>query len=86
MPIISRFLGIVIYMYFNEHNPPHFHAQYNEFKAAIKINDLSLLEGKLPPKVLGLVIEWAIEHQDELLANWNSMQTTGEFKKIEPLV
>lgn len=67
MPEMSRFLGIVIYMYFNEHNPPHFHAEYNEFKAAISIQTLGVTEGKLPSKVLSLVVEWAQEHQEELL-------------------
>jgi hypothetical protein len=59
MPEISRFLGIVIYMYFNEHNPPHFHAEYNEFKVAISIETLGIMEGKMPSKALSLVIEWA---------------------------
>jgi len=86
MPELSRFLGIVIFMYFNEHNPPHFHAEYNEFKASITIKNLGLLQGKLPPKVMSLVVEWAQEHQDELLENWESIRTTGKFKKIEPLV
>jgi hypothetical protein len=57
MPEISRFLGIVIYMYFNEHNPPHFHAEYNEFKVAILIETLGIMEGKMPSKALSLVIE-----------------------------
>ncbi len=69
MPEISRFLGIIIYMYFNEHNPPHFHAEYNEYKAAIAINSLGVIEGKLPAKVLSLVIEWASENQQALLNN-----------------
>ena len=56
MPEISRFLGIVIYMYFNEHHPPHFHAEYNECKAAIEIKSLGLMKGKLPPKVMSLVV------------------------------
>lgn len=86
MPEISRFLGIVIYMYFNEHNPPHFHAEYNEHKASILIDSLGLMEGKLPSKVLSLVVEWAQEHQDELRDNWNSMKTTGGYHKIQPLV
>lgn len=86
MPEISRFLGIVIYMYFNEHNPPHFHAEYNEFRASIAIASLGLVEGKLPPKVMSLVVEWAQEHQDELLENWNSIKETGKFHKINPLV
>jgi hypothetical protein len=86
MPEISRFLGIVIYMYFNEHNPPHFHAEYNEHKASIAIDTFGLMEGKLPSKVMSLVVEWAQEHQDELLKNWYSIKETGEFHKIEPLV
>jgi len=86
MPEISRFLGIVIYMFFNEHNPPHFHAEYNEYKASIDIRTLGLMEGKLPAKVMSLVVEWAQEHQDELLENWSSIKETGKFHKIKPLV
>ena len=86
MPEISRFLGIVIYMYFNEHSPPHFHAEYNEYKASISIKTLGLVEGKLPSKVTSLVVEWAQEHQDELLKNWNSIKETGKYNKIRPLV
>lgn len=59
MPTISMFYGIMIMMFFDEHNPPHFHAKYNEFKASIRIKDLAVLNGSLPPKALGLVIEWA---------------------------
>jgi hypothetical protein len=86
MPEISRFLGIHIFMYFNEHNPPHFHVEYNEFKVSIRIDTLGILEGKVPSKVMGLVVEWAEDHQDELMANWKSLQTTGEYFKISPLV
>ena len=66
MPEISRFLGIVIAMYYNEHNPPHFHARYGNFKIEISIKTLTILAGKLPPKALGLVMEWATLHQDDL--------------------
>jgi hypothetical protein len=86
MPEISRFLGIVIYMYFNEHNPPHFHAEYNEYNAAISIQTLGVIEGKLPSKVLSLVVEWAQDHKGELLENWNSLEETGKYRKIKPLV
>ena len=86
MPELSRFLGIVIYMYFNEHNPPHFHAEYNEYKVSISIKTLGLIEGRLPSRVMSLVIEWAQEHQEELLENWNSIQETGNYHKIQPLV
>lgn len=86
MPEISRFLGIVIYMYFNEHNPPHFHVEYNEYNAAISIQTLGVIKGKLPSKVLSLVVEWAQDHQGELLENWNSLEETGKYRKIKPLV
>jgi len=86
MPEISRFLGIVIYMYFNEHNPPHFHAQYNEYQASISIKNFGVLEGKLPSKVFSLVVEWATERQEELMENWNTLEKTGDYHKIKPLV
>ncbi len=85
MPEISRFFGIAIYMFFNEHNPPHFHAVYNEYKASIFIDTLGLMEGKLPSKAMSLVVEWAQEHQKELLENWESIKETGDYKKIKPL-
>lgn len=86
MPELSRFLGIVIYMYFNDHNPPHFHVEYNEYKVSILIDTLGLMGGKLPSRVMSLVIEWAQEHQEELRENWNSIKTTGRYNKIKPLV
>jgi hypothetical protein len=86
MPEISRFLGIVIYMYFNDHNPPHFHVKYNEYRAVISIEKLALHEGNLPPRVLGLVMEWAELHQKELMNNWHMIETTGNYASIPPLV
>ena len=86
MPEISRFLGIIIFMNFNEHNPPHFHVRYNEFLASIDIQTLGLIDGKLPAKVHALVVEWAEKNQTALSENWDSMKSTGKFKKIEPLV
>ena len=85
MPEISRFLGIVIAMYYQEHNPPHFHVRYNEYKAAISIKDLALLDGKLPPKVFGLVIEWASQHQKALLDDWELAQKLKVLNPIPPL-
>lgn len=73
-------------MYFNEHNPPHFHVEYNEHKVSIRIDTLGILDGKVPSKVMGLVVEWAEDHQDELMKNWESLKTTGEYFKISPLV
>jgi hypothetical protein len=86
MPELSSFLGIVIMMYFNDHNPPHFHAKYNEYRAAITISNLSILEGNLPPRILGLVMEWAEIHKEELMDDWNLIKTTGKYNKITPLI
>lgn len=85
MPEVSRFLGIVVAMYYQEHNPPHFHVRYNEHKASISIKDLALLKGQLPPKVFGLVIEWASQHQRELMDDWLLAERWEELKPIAPL-
>jgi hypothetical protein len=85
MPQISKFFGIIIMMYFDEHNPPHFHANYGEYDAVISIKDLLILEGKLPSRVLGLVIEWASLHQKELLKDWNMIEKGILPEKIDPL-
>lgn len=85
MPEISRFYGIVIAMFYDEHNPPHFHARYGGHKVAIDIRTLSVLEGRFPARALGMVIEWASQHQTELLEDWNLAQAAQVPKKIEPL-
>lgn len=59
MPEISRFFGLVIKMFFDDHNPPHFHAEFGSDLALIDIRTLSVFSGRLPPRVTGLVIEWA---------------------------
>ena len=84
MPEISRFLGIVIFMNFNEHNPPHFHARYADFEITVGISS-GIVEGKFPKRALNIVLEWYELHKDELMEDWNLLQTTGEFKKIQPL-
>lgn len=66
MPQVSRFFGIVIKMYYNDHQPPHFHAEYNEFIAEIGIDTFEVLQGELPRRVMGLVLEWAAIHREEL--------------------
>ena len=85
MPEISRFYGIIIAMFFDEHNPPHFHARYGEYKISIRIKDLAILSGSLPPRALGLVIEWAEIHKDELLENWEKSRDEHKLSKIKPL-
>ena len=82
MPEICRFLGIVITMYFDEHNPPHFHVRYNEYRASMEIRTLNVMAGTIPARVRGLVEEWAELHQQELLEMWESQ----DFHKVDPLV
>ena len=82
MPEISRFYGIIIFMFFNDHNPPHFKAKYGEFEANILIESGNMLNGDLPISKLRLVSAWAEIHKDELLKMWS----TKEFYKIQPLM
>lgn len=85
MPEICRFYGIIIAVYFSEHNPPHFHALYSGEKVAIDIRTLQVLEGRISPRALGLVIEWALQHQSELMEDWELAMKEQPPKKIEPL-
>jgi hypothetical protein len=85
VPEISRFFGIIILMYYDEHNPPHFHARYGSDKAAIEITSLRVLEGRLPSRALGLVVEWASQHQEELMMNWEAARNDRPPNKIQPL-
>ncbi len=85
MPEISRFFGIIITMYYSDHQPPHFHVRYGEFKAQVVIETASILNGNLPPRVFGLVAEWALSHRDELRENWKLIQNETPPNKIDPL-
>ena len=85
MPEISRFFGIVIKMYWDDHNPPHFHAFYAGEQSLIDIATLSLFAGRLSPRALGLVVEWATLHQQELLADWDRAKGQESLDTIEPL-
>ncbi|MFC1496173.1 DUF4160 domain-containing protein [Candidatus Margulisiibacteriota bacterium] len=85
MPKISEFFGISIYIYFREHRPPHFHAIYGDNEAQISIENLSIISGKLSPKTLALVVEWASLHQKELIEAWKQAEEHKPPRKIEPL-
>lgn len=85
MPEISRFLGMIITMYFNDHPPPHFHVRYGDRKALVAIDPPTLLDGALPPRSLGLVTEWALLHRAELLANWERAREAQPLEPIAPL-
>lgn len=83
MPVLSKFYGIIIRMYFqqSEHNPPHIHAIYGDDVAAIDFQTKEVIEGHLPPKALAMVMEWIDIHKDELMYIWD----TQDFKALEPL-
>lgn len=85
MPEVSRFYGIVIRMFFREHGPPHFHAEYSGQQAVVRIEDLTVLRGRLPPRALGIVKEWASLHQAELRTAWDRARRQEAPGKIAPL-
>lgn len=86
MPEISRFFGIIIYMYAKDHLPPHFHAEYNGEEAMFAIETGEIIIGNLPKKHVRLVQVWVELHRDELADNYNLLQMEiGTFKKIKPL-
>lgn len=86
MPEISRFYGIIIAMYYNDHSPPHFHVRYEKYKAVISIQELRILDGKLPNRVMGLVLEWANIHREELEKDWELAMKPAPLIKIKPLI
>lgn len=92
MPIISCFLGIVITMHWNDHNPPHFHVKYNEHTGIINLNEdaehmitIEVYKDDLPNRVLLLVLEWANRYKEELMENWELCKQTKQPKMIKPL-
>lgn len=84
MPEISRFLGIVITMYYNDHSPPHFHARYGEHEVTVLI-DNGAAEGPFPRRALGLLLEWYAVHSVELSEDWELARLRKPLNKIEPL-
>ncbi len=78
-------LRITIKLYYNDHSPPHFHAEYGEYEAQVGIESFALLNGELPGRALGLVVEWAERHQVELLANWRRARQGVAVEPIAPL-
>jgi hypothetical protein len=85
VPEISRFLGIVIAMYYREHQPPHFHAKYAGQTGVFSIAELRLIEGSLPRRVISLVLEWAFDHRDELTRDWELAAARRPLQPIPPL-
>ena len=85
MPELSRFFGIIIAMYYNDHAPPHFHAKYGDDQASIRIDNGEILEGVLGARAKRLVEEWRVLHEAELLEDWKRAQAREPLNKIEPL-
>lgn len=85
MPELSRFYGIIIRMYFDDHTPAHFHAFYGEYEAVIGIESLTVLKGELPARARGLTIEWAQRNQSELRHAWEKASQLESPGKIAPL-
>jgi hypothetical protein len=85
MPTISIFFGIAIRMYYDDHSPPHFHVYYGEHAAKIEITSLRLIAGSLPRRALSMVLEWATDHRDELMANWRLAEAHQPLSSIKPL-
>jgi hypothetical protein len=84
MPVISRFFGIAIYMYWRDHAPPHFHAKYHDQEVAVEI-ETGDITGHLGPRAVTLIQEWRLMHKAELLANWESAEQKRSLRRISPL-
>ena len=85
MPEVSRFLGIVIGMFYKDHNPPHFHATYGEHEIAVSIQDGEILWGSFPRRALAHVMEWHEAHQAELEQDWERARARRPLQPIDPL-
>lgn len=85
MPELSRFYGIVIKMYYNDHNPPHFHAEYGSSQMVVDFNTFAVIGGRLSPRATGLVMEWAAQHQAELQNAWQQASNLQPLDRIDPL-
>jgi hypothetical protein len=85
VPAISRFFGIVIAMYFDDHGPPHFHARHAEGSAKVRIDTLEAIDSSLGRRHLRLVLAWAELHQDELSENWRRARAGETLHQVEPL-
>jgi len=85
VPEVSRFFGISIRMYYDDHHPPHFHAIYGGDEVEVGIDPITVLNGRLKRRALSMVLEWASDHQRELLDNWELLNRDEPPNRIEPL-
>jgi hypothetical protein len=84
MPEICRFYGIVIFMNYNDHAPPHFHARYQGQEVMIEIQT-GIVQGKMSKRALRMLFEWSEIYRDELLSNWERARERKSLKRITPL-
>lgn len=84
MPEVSRFYDIIITMYVSDHNPPHFHVRYKEYRSVVVIEERHII-GKIPVRVMRLVLKWLDLHKEELLDNWNRLAEGKSIVSIKPL-
>lgn len=85
MPELSRFYGVIVRMYYDDHGPPHFHVYYQDHEAVLRIDTLEVFRGELPRRALVLVLEWALAHRPELRSNWNRAENGEPLSPIAPL-
>ncbi len=85
MPRLSEFYGIVIYMYWNDHEPAHFHAIYSGYEALVRIDDGTIVAGSLPRTAVRLVSEWRLLRLEELAADWERARAFEPLNPIEGL-
>ena len=85
MPEISRFFGMIIAMFYDDHAPPHFHVRYGDQRGVVAIDTLGMLRGHLTPRALALVTEWAAQHRDELRTNWERARKHAPLEPVPPL-
>jgi hypothetical protein len=85
MPELCRFYGVIIKMFVNDHPPAHFHAEYQEHEALFDIRTLEIIKGELPKRARLLVVEWALEHRNDLVNNWENARKRIPLNKIKPL-
>ena len=84
MPVISRFYGIIVFMNYNDHNPPHFHARYQDYEVIVEIQT-GLIQGQMPKRALQFIFEWMGKYEADLLANWDLARERKALKPIPPL-
>jgi hypothetical protein len=84
MPELSRFLGIVVYMLYDDHAPPHFHAEYGEYRVTVEI-DTGVVEGKFPRRALHGLLDWYVIYKEQLIENWQLAERHAQLRRIPPL-